>query len=270
MKLLRCKPTFFDVVYAINPHMKIGSVDKALAYKQWEEIGEIYKSIGVDCIDLDGIEGLPDIVFTANQSLPFVKADGSKAVVLSNMRAEERRAEVDHLRLWYESQNYEIHRIDPSVGFLEGMGDTIYHEDKSFLWAGYGFRTTEAVHQALAEITGLELRPLKLVDPDFYHLDVCLCVLGAGTALVYKPAFDEESFAKIEDAFDHLIELSKEEAYNFAGNAHCPDGKHVILQKGSDSLELKLTEHGFTPISVDTSEYMKSGGSVFCMKMELP
>jgi N-dimethylarginine dimethylaminohydrolase len=39
-----------------------------------------------------------------------------------------------------------------------------------------------------------------------------------------------------------------------------------VLQKGSASACADLRRLGFKPVEVDTSEFMKSGGSVFCMK----
>jgi len=68
-------------------------------------------------------------------------------------------------------------------------------------------------------------------------------------------------------AFPDAIALTETEALNFAGNAFCPDQKHVFLQAGCAALEEKLRAHHFIPVPVDTSEFMKSGGSVFCLKM---
>jgi N-dimethylarginine dimethylaminohydrolase len=110
---------------------------------------------------------------------------------------------------------------------------------------------------------------LELVDDRFYDLDVCLNVLSDKAALVFPPAFSPSSYAKIEAVFDDLIVVTEEEAMNFVCNAHCPDSKHVILQKGSSQAEADLKALGFVPIPVDTSEFMKAGGSVFCMKMDL-
>jgi N-dimethylarginine dimethylaminohydrolase len=71
-------------------------------------------------------------------------------------------------------------------------------------------------------------------------------------------------------AFSNLIEVGAKDAANFACNAHCPDGKHVILQQGSAETVAELKRRNFRPIEVDTGEFIKSGGSVFCLKLELP
>ena len=53
----------------------------------------------------------------------------------------------------------------------------------------------------------------------------------------------------------------------FACNAHCPDEKHVIIQKGNAQSVALIKQHNFIPIEIDTSEFIKSGGSVYCMKL---
>lgn len=269
MKVLLCPPNYFDVLYKINPHMKVGEVNKERAQEQWLNLKNELERIGVECLLINPVEGLPDMVFTANQSLPFIK-EGKNSVLLSKMASDERKPEVAYFKTWYEAQGYDVYELPEGLEPLEGMGDTVYHEDRSFLWSAYGFRTSLEVHSEMEKITGLEVKSLKLMDPSFYHLDVCLCVLGQGTALVYEPAFDSESMKKIEAEFSNLISLTKEEAYNFAANAFTPDHKHVFLHPGSKRVEAELRESGFIPVPIDTSEFMKSGGSVFCMKMELP
>lgn len=267
--ILRISPIHFDVIYQINPHMKVGSVDRALAMKQWEDLGKVYEEIGVTCHVLEGQPGFPDMVFSANQSFPFLNAKGEKAVILSRMAKQERRGEVPFVGEWYRAHGYEVVELPEEAGFFEGMGDTIYDSRHGQIFGAYGHRAEKKAYEYISKITGLPVLTLELVSEDFYHLDVALTVLNQDTALIYSPAFAEHSLRELRPFFKNLIEVSKEEAYNFALNAHCPDGKHVILQKGSSQTEAALKANGFIPIPVDTSEYIKSGGSVFCMKMDL-
>jgi N-dimethylarginine dimethylaminohydrolase len=65
-----------------------------------------------------------------------------------------------------------------------------------------------------------------------------------------------------------LIEANEHEAEHlFACNATCPNGKDVIIQAGCAVVNAELRKRGFTVHEVSTDEYLKSGGSVFCMKM---
>ena len=102
----------------------------------------------------------------------------------------------------------------------------------------------------------------------FYHLDTCFSLLNSETALICPEAFSGEDFKKLTQYFNEIITVSAEENKNsFACNCHCPDGRNVVIEKKANSTAFLLTENGFNVIETDTSEFMKSGGSVFCMKM---
>ena len=71
--------------------------------------------------------------------------------------------------------------------------------------------------------------------------------------------------------FKNLIEVPLVEAkQGFVTNGHSPNGKHFIVHKGNERTVSELKANGITVIEVDTSQFLKSGGSVFCMKMMLP
>ena len=82
--LLMVEPTYFSVDYVINPHMQgnIGKVDKQKAMNEWNSIKKVYESAGLTVHPISGAKGLPDMVFCANQSLPFLSEDGKKEVLM--------------------------------------------------------------------------------------------------------------------------------------------------------------------------------------------
>ncbi|HRB00496.1 MAG TPA: amidinotransferase, partial [Ignavibacteria bacterium] len=53
----------------------------------------------------------------------------------------------------------------------------------------------------------------------------------------------------------------------FICNCHCPDGENVIVQRGSSKFKEDIKKSGFSIIETETTEFIKSGGSVFCMKL---
>lgn len=64
---LMCRPTYFDVVYSINPWMDPKKpVDTPLAIAQWERLREVYLSLGHTVDTIEPVRGLPDMVFAAN------------------------------------------------------------------------------------------------------------------------------------------------------------------------------------------------------------
>ena len=270
-RVLLTTPDHFEVAYVINPHMvgNIGDVDKARARAQWNALREAYEGLGIEVATLQGQPGLPDMVFCANQTLPYQTPGGERGVILSRMHAPQRKPEVEHYERFFESEGYEVTGLDPDLpGDFEGMGDALWHPGRYLLWGGYGYRTDRTVYERLSDKMGFPIQPLALTDPDFYHLDTCFCPLEEDTVLIYPGAFDEAGLEAIRSRFARVLEAPEDEARNlFACNAHCPDGQHVLIQEGCEVTNGLLREAGYEVIELDTSEYLKSGGSVFCMKV---
>ncbi len=274
-RVLMVDPQHFDIQYSINPFMKdehgnLKKVDKAKARQQWNALAETYRKLGLDVVVIPGRPNFPDMVFAANQSMPYWSLDKNvPAVVMAKMQSDFRKDEVPFFTEWFEGEHYSMGEItgEPTMTF-EGNGDVSIQGKRPVIWAANGPRTSVEVAEALHKLTGYEVVSLRLQDPRFYHLDTCFSILNTDTVAYYPGAFDSADVEKIKKGFSRQIEISLEECRDsFAGNCHSPDGKHVILQQGSPKFCAALREHGFEPIEVDTSEFMKSGGSVFCMKM---
>ena len=270
-RVLMTTPEHFAVEYVINPHMEgnVGDVDSARARAQWDALKAAYERLGVEVVDVAGVADLPDMVFCANQTLPYQTPGGERGVILSRMHAPQRKPEVEHYERFFRGEGYEVHALDADLpGDFEGMGDALWHPGRYLLWGGYGYRTDRQVYTRFADTLGFPIVALELTDPDFYHLDTCLCPLDEETALYYPGAFTEEGIAAIRQHFRRVIEAPEADARErFACNAHSPDGRHVLIQKGCMDTNGLLRAAGFEPVELDTSEFLKSGGSVFCMKL---
>jgi N-dimethylarginine dimethylaminohydrolase len=46
-------------------------------------------------------------------------------------------------------------------------------------------------------------------------------------------------------------------------------GKHVLIESSCEGTARMLEAEGFPVVRLDTSEFLKAGGSVFCMKQAL-
>ena len=68
-------------------------------------------------------------------------------------------------------------------------GDALFEADGSRLWAGHGPRTDENSLRQLTDLWDVEVVPLRLVDPRFYHLDTGFCPLSHGEVMYYPAAF---------------------------------------------------------------------------------
>lgn len=268
-RILMADPAHFAVEYVINPHMAahVGQTDVAKARAEWSTLQAAYQRLGIDVDVVDALAGAPDLVFCANQTLPVLSASGRPGVVLSNMHAPQRRVEVPHLARHLAARGLTVHELGVD-GDFEGTGDALWHPERRLLWGGYGFRTALATYDAVTRLAGADVLALELLDPDFYHLDTCLSLLDERTALYYPGAFQPDGLDLLGAFIERLIEAPEHEARHlFACNAHCPDGETVLIQRGCDETNAALREEGFDVIELDTEEYLKSGGSVFCMKL---
>lgn len=269
-QVLMVDPTYFTVDYIINPHMEnsIGTVDKTTADTEWKQLKSTFDKIGLTTHTVNGQKNLPDMVFCANQSLPYIDPEGERHVIMSIMHSDYRKKEVTYIEQWYRDHGYHVHHLDSNkIDGFEGCGDAVWHRHRRLLWGGYGFRSSVGAYREISDLFDVPVVTLELVDDDFYHLDTCFCVLNETTVLTYPKAFTDDGLQLIDRLFNHVIHANEDEAKNqFACNAVCPDGKNVLIQRGCVETTDQLEQRGFTVHPIDTNEFLKSGGSVFCMK----
>lgn len=269
ISVLLCEPAFFDVLYEGNIYMKhLPKIDLENALFQWTSLKMIYEKLGFVIKNIPGVPGLEDMVFTANQSFPFINKKNEKCVILSKMRNPQRKGEVELFKQYYASLNYKVYELSEAAVYFESMGDALIDYKNDRIFGGYGFRTNENVYDEISSITGLETIKLKLVSEKFYHLDTCMSILNSEAAIICREGFDKSSLERIYNCFKKVYEVSEEDNIKaFLCNCHCPDGKNIIVQKNDNELFKNILSRDFNIIETDTSEFMKSGGSVFCMKM---
>jgi len=252
-------PAHFTVEYAINPWMDTSTpVDTAVAVRQWEQLLDVYRSLGHTVELVEPVAGLPDMVYAANGGLIV---DG-KAVV-ARFAYPQRAGEAIAYAEWMID-----HGFDPlhTKHVNEGQGDLLVIG--STVLAGYGFRTELSAHDEVAKLLGMPVVSLELVDPRFYHLDTALAVLDDDTVAYYPPAFSADARARLQQLFPDAIEVATADAYVLGLNA-VSDGMHVVLPAAAAGFAKQLTEAGFEPIGVDLSELLKGGGSVKCCTLEV-
>jgi N-dimethylarginine dimethylaminohydrolase len=262
---LMCPPRLYDVNYVINPWMagNVHASSRERAAAQWQNLYEAIVEIAeVELIDPQ--PGSPDMVFTANAGL---ERDG--IVALSSFFYAERQGEETHFRKWFEQAGYDVVDIPRSTPF-EGEGDALFSSDGTRLWAGHGPRTAAASHSKLGKVWDVEVVPLHLIDPRFYHLDTCFAPLADGYVLYYPAAFDASSLAAIEAFYpvSKRIAVAEADALRFACNAVNIDDT-IVLNKISGELNEQLQAKGFRVIQIELSEFLKAGGAAKCLVMHL-
>ena len=114
-------------------------------------------------------------------------------------------------------------------------------------------------HHWIGERLGVEVLPLELIDPRFYHLDTCFCPLAPDMALYYPGAFDEYGRSVLRDRIPHLIEVAVDEAISFSCNAVVV-GKTVIVNDGAPKLAQDLRRAGLSAFARSVSRNSSSRG----------
>ncbi|HEY4153002.1 MAG TPA: N-dimethylarginine dimethylaminohydrolase [Pseudolysinimonas sp.] len=261
--VLMCRPDFFTVSYQINPWMHPEDpTDTSLAVTQWETLYAKYQELGFEVHLIDGIDGLPDMVYAANGGFVL---DG--IAYGAKFQYPERQPEGPAYMEWFAANGFTV--AEP-VSTNEGEGDFLLVGDT--IYAGTGFRSDTASHDELRKIYGREVVTLTLIDPSFYHLDTALAVLdsdGGPGSIAYLPkAFDAASLAILEERFPDAIHVNDDDAAVLGLNSFS-DGKNVIIASRATDFERQLRERGFTPHGVDLSELLLGGGGVKCCTLEL-
>lgn len=258
-RFLMCRPTHFAVTYRINPWMDpTAPYDSALAVSQWESLRQAFLRLGHTVELIDGLPGLPDMVFAANGATVI---DGK--VLAVQFRDPERADEAPAYQAWFESKGFDVY---DSKHTNEGEGDILLAGD--LVLAGTGFRTVHSAHAQIQETFGRPVISLQLVDPAYYHLDTALCVLDE-TNIAYLPgAFSPGSQAVLRQLFPDAVIATPADAEVLGLNA-VSDGRTVVLPVQATALTAALRERGYETIGVDVSELRKAGGGPKCCTLEV-
>ena len=265
-------PTFFRVEQSINPHMvsengTLNVINSSRAINEWKKLKQAYQSIGIATETLEAAQHLPDSCFTANPSIVIPLPNGDKEVWLGKMAHASREPEVELHEKFFKGKGLSVKKMPANVEKFEGCGDGLVHPKRFCLHAGVGGRTSYESWEAIAKTyTDMDIVIYELVNEYFYHLDTALAPIDEECALFVPDAFNEKGLELLQASFPKAIPLSAAEAFKFAGNAHCPDSKNVLIDSKCDIAIKLLTSRGINVINLDTTEFQKSGGSVFCLK----
>ena len=265
----------FEVCYQINPWMKPDAwrADSAACRARAEAASAALKQAllqaGGRVETLEGVRGLPDLVFPANAA---VVLDGR--ALLARFRYPERQGEEAVFRsafLQLRRRGLVSEVVDlPDGLFHEGAGDCIWDAVRGCFWGGYGPRSSRGALGVVRQVFGQEVVPLQLASERFYHLDTCFCPLSGGEVLYHPPAFTAAALATIRErvAPQLRIEASDAEAAAFCVNA-VNLGRTVIMARAPGSLRRTLAGRGYDLVEVDLDPFILSGGAAYCMTLRL-
>ena len=252
----------YRVAWAINPHMRVGAVNPVRARAQLSHFHNELRAAGARVVELPFVHGAYDSVFAKDSALLTLKR-GQRRALLARPRCHERRVEQLARGEILRAHGFTV--ADAPEPFFEG-GDVVVAPDVSELFLGYGFRSDPRAAPALAEHLQCVVRPLRLVHPLLYHLDMALALLSDGTALLCREAFDDEALATLHasPAIARVVQVPLIEALSFALNL-VEIGGSVLADGNSPAVERALAQSELTLRKVDLSEFRLAGGSAACL-----
>jgi len=261
-----------------NPFLdKIQPVNKARAKRQHKALQEALPHSFV--AQIGEPVHLPDIIFAANWALPLPRLP-KPTVLLASMKYAQRQREQAVVKEILTQRD--IICLPPLSTIFEGQAELKWFHGGLKAIQGYGFRSQRAsvpaIHRRFQEIYGsygLEsplVLPLKQIDPDLYHLDLCILEVDAGRCIVQKSAFSRGDLKKIGDFLKHENVLIIDSKDKFICNSIVLGDRILVNKPAIEDLETYRQIEAFTKKRIhvlDTSEFNKSGGGIRCMVLQM-
>lgn len=260
-QVVLCTPQYMRIVDIIN-ETQLSYVEENIevdvAIKQHQKLVTALQEAQVEVILIPPDPQLPEQVFT--RDIAFTIGEN---IFIGNMQTDIRKGEEKVFQNMLDQWGVSYHIL--KSGTIEG-GDVIVDDKK--VWIGLGNRSSEPV---LEELKGLlpdyHVNPIPF-NPRYLHLDCVFNPISAHEALIFSPAFPQESIDLLSDSYD-LIEVTESEQFQLCVNLISLEEKKVVTQPLYHDLNRQLEQRGFQLIYVDISEIIKSGGGFRCITMPL-
>jgi N-dimethylarginine dimethylaminohydrolase len=265
-RYLMCPPRHFGVLYEINPWMsREVSVDPDQALAQWEELVATLEAAGAEVIVMEPEADVPDLVFTANAGV----VNGGQFVP-SHFRHPERRPETPINAAWFAKRGWRVDHLPAELDH-EGAGDALPftpEDGRTVLLSGYSFRSDAGAATELSTLLRCPVRPIQLVDPRLYHVDLTFCPLDSRRAIVAPLGWDAYGRKVIEALVPEPLVLSDEETLSFCANSVVV-GTTIVMPAVPPRVGRQLEAWGFTVVGCQIDEFLKAGGGCRCLTLAL-
>lgn len=226
-------------------------VDVDLAYQQWNGYVAALAEAGWQTIDVPAAPGHPDSVFVEDT----VVMVGDTAII-TRPAAPSRRGEIIDTEATVRDLGYSVRALS-GPGTLDGgdvlkVGGTIY--------VGRSRRTDAAgltEFRSIAEPLGFAVIGVSVSK--VLHLKSAVTALPDGTIIGHPALVDDAA------VFPHFRPMPEE------GGSHIVDlgGGRLLMAASAPRSADMLADLGYTPITVDISEYEKLDGCVTCLSVRL-
>ena len=276
-------------IYKNNPAMKQGMIpNQELVEIEMYMMAKLFNRLPVEVIEVDFPSFLDqqnsdkrkhDFVFVRDL---FVSNQQGK-VIISKFSEEARQVESDIMEIMLNSMGYQTIRIPDSINAKAEGGEFYYCSGQKILFSGACRNNTKGAEWVAQEF---DVNELIIMKSDVFHLDTLftpvinknnqLAAVIACTSLMEKESVNNlKSFAK-RLSID-LVEVEPEDSIGtdeklgeFAVNC-CPLPGYLIgpTRFRSSKVNQMLKEVNVMHITIPTTQFRLSGGSVHCLTNEL-
>jgi N-dimethylarginine dimethylaminohydrolase len=265
-RYLMCPPRHFGVLYEINPWMsREVSVDPDQALVQWEGLVATLEAADAEVVVMEPEADVPDLVFTANAGV----VNGGQFVP-SHFRHPERRPETAINAAWFAKRGWRVDRLPAELDH-EGAGDALPftpEDGRPVLLSGYSFRSDAGAATQLSALLKCPVRPIQLVDPRLYHVDLTFCPLDSRRAIVAPLGWDAYGRKVVEALVPEPLVLSDDETLSFCANSVVV-GTTIVMPVVPTRVGRQLEAWGFTVVGCKIDEFLKAGGGCRCLTLAL-
>jgi N-dimethylarginine dimethylaminohydrolase len=265
-RYLMCPPRHFGVLYEINPWMsREVSVDPDQALAQWEGLVATLEAAGAEVVVMEPEADVPDLVFTANAGV----VNGGQFVP-SHFRHPERRPETPINAAWFAKRGWRVDHLPAELDH-EGAGDALPftpEDGRPVLLSGYSFRSDAGAATQLSTLLRCPVRPIQLVDPRLYHVDLTFCPLDSRRAIVGPLGWDAYGRKVVEALVPEPLVLSDDETLSFCANSVVV-GTTIVMPAVPPRVGRQLEAWGFTVVGCKIDEFLKAGGGCRCLTLAL-
>jgi N-dimethylarginine dimethylaminohydrolase len=251
----RCR---FCVAWQINPHMRVGAADPAIACEQLAAFSNALRVAGARVLHVPFLHGAFDSVFMKDSAI-LIERDGRVLALPATFRHSERTSE-PHMRA-RQLRRAGFVVADALPDCLEG-GDIalIPHRDVALL--GHGVRSHRDASAGLARFLGCDVIALELRDPSLFHLDTALTVLGDDTLVFCSAAFTPAAVRMLARMrFRRVVDVDRETATSFGVNV-VEVGDAIVTGTPGTALWPQL---GRRVIESPLDQFHLAGGSAACL-----
>jgi len=240
-------------------------VDPERALAQWEGLVATLEAAGAEVVVMEPAADVPDLVFTANAGL----VNGGQFVP-SHFRHPERRPETPINAAWFRERGWRVDQLPAELDH-EGAGDALPftpEDGRTVLLSGYSFRSDAGAATELSTLLACPVRPIQLVDPRLYHVDLTFCPLDARRAIVAPVGWDAYGRRVVEALVPEPLVLTDDETLSFCANSVVV-GTNVVMPAVPPRVGRQLEAWGFAVVGCPVDEFLKAGGGCRCLTLAM-